>query len=562
MVLSPNGTLSVLTPEFYAAAEPDVRFDGKKVLCSCKRGPKDNWNIWEMDPDGKNKKQVTEHFGDCREPKYLATSSITPPEFEDRVRWMTFTSNAGNTLDELGPDLSTALYARNLEPILGRGLVTRRSTFNLSSDFSPTVLQDGRILFTSRQKGDPHRYPHGRFLLLAGNWDGTGVNLFCGTGQGATLKAMACEMPDHTVVFVESEGDTPDGSGRLARVSFKRPLHSYQLLSKGGGWYRNPAPLPDGRLLVSYRADKEPYGLYVFDYDKGQPGERIFQDSKWESVEPVPLEARPEPQGLISSVVDSESTADLQCLSVYDSDLPDAGEIKRGEVKQLRIIEGVPISKQHAGEIAPQMLGLPWSRTRILGEAPVEADGSFFLRLPGDTSFNIQALNEEGMALITMPNWIWVRRGTSRGCIGCHENKELAPENRASDALVKLRQSVLLVPPEQRRVVSFRKSVLPIIEVRCISCHTGKTPAGNLDLASTPTKQANKAYERLMAGRYAGAADVEDPYVVPGSARKSRLVQVLMGKSASLGSRHPQLLKDEEKKAIVEWIDLGARWEN
>jgi hypothetical protein len=562
VLLSPEGTLTVLTAEFFAAAEPDVRFDGKRILFSGKRSPKDSWNIWEMDPDGKNKKQVTEHFGDCREPKYLATSSITAPEFEDKVRWITFTSNAANTYDELGPDLSTALYARNLEPIQGRGLITRRSTFNLSSDFSPTVLQDGRILFTSRQNGDLQRYPHGRFLLLASNWDGTVLNLFCGSGQGATLKTMACEMPDRTLVFVESEGENPDGSGRIARVSFKRPLHSYQLLSKEGGWFRNPAPLPGGGLLVSYRAGKEAYGLYAFDSSKGQLGEKIYQDPKWESVEAIPLAVRSEPQGLISSVVDSESTADLQCLNVYDSDQPEAADIKTGEVKRVRVVEGVPISKQRAGETIPRMLSLPWSRTRILGEAPVEPDGSFLAKVPGDTPLYIQTLNEEGMALMTLPSWIWVRRGTSRGCIGCHENKELAPENRTTEALIKLKQTALLGPPEQRRRVSFREAVLPIIEARCASCHTGKTPAGHLELTSTPTKQANKAYEHLMAGRYAGAADVEDPYVVPGSARKSRLIQVLFGRPTIPGSGHPAVLKEEEKKTIVEWIDLGARWEN
>jgi hypothetical protein len=192
----------------------------------------------------------------------------------------------------------------------------------------------------------------------------------------------------------------------------------------------------------------------------------------------------------------------------------------------------------------------------------VEPDGSFLAKVPRDTPLYIQTLNEEGMALMTMPNWIWVRRGTSRGCIGCHENKELAPENRTTEALIKLKQTVLLDPPEQRRQVSFRKTILPIIEARCASCHTGKTPAGHLELASTPTRQANKAYEHLMAGRYAGAADVEDPYVVPGSARKSRLIRVLFGRPPIPGSGHPVVLKEEEKKTIVEWIDLGARWEN
>ena len=72
-----------------------------------------------------------------------------------------------------------------------------------------------------------------------------------------------------------------------------------------------------------------------------------------------------------------------------------------------------------------------------MGEAPVEPDGSFFVEVPADTPFLLQLLGEKGNVLETMPRWIWVRRGTSRGCIGCHENKELAPENRVSDAVRK-----------------------------------------------------------------------------------------------------------------------------
>ncbi len=561
-MLSPQGTLSVLTGEFFAAADPSVSFDGKRILFSAKRTSQEPWNIWETDPDGKNKKQVTQNFGDCREPRYLATSSITPPEFEGRVRWITFTSNAANTYDEFGADLSTALYARNLETIEGRGFITRRSTYNLSSDFSPTVLRDGRILFTSRQKGSGPRLAHGRFLLLASNWDGSGLNLFCGDSQGATLKTMACEMPDRNLVFVESEGENADASGRLARVSFRRPLHSYQSLSRGEGRYRNPCPLPDGRLLVAYKAGRETYGIYLFDFEKGQPGQRLYQDAKWESIGAVPLAAAPEPTGLISSVIDTETTADLQCLSIYDSDQPGASEIKRGEVKRVRLVEGVPISKGTKEKITALPPGVPRSRSRILGEVPVEDDGSFFVKVPGDTPFYIQTLNAEGMALMTMPNWIWVRRGTSRGCVGCHENKELAPENRVFLALVRLQETALLAPPEQRRTVTFQKDIFPLLEARCVSCHGGATPASRLDLASGNARHIGAVYSKLTASRYAGAAEPGEPYVTPGSARKSRLIQVLLGKTAIPAKPHPEVLRDEEKKAIIEWIDLGAQPED
>jgi hypothetical protein len=107
----------------------------------------------------------------------------------------------------------------------------------------------------------------------------------------------------------------------------------------------------------------------------------------------------------------------------------------------VRFVEGVPASaapqKRSPSQSAPD------TGTRLLGEAPVEPDGSFFVEVPADTPFSIQLLDEKGKVLESMPRWIWVRRGTSRGCIGCHENKELAPENRVSDAVRKAVPSVL-----------------------------------------------------------------------------------------------------------------------
>jgi hypothetical protein len=558
VLLSNEGTITILTPEFAAAVEPSVSFEGKRILFSGRRTKTESWNIWEMDFDGKNKQQITQNFGDCREPKYLATSSITPPEFSDKVRWITFTSNAANAWDELAPGMATALYARNLEPIEGSGFVTRRSTFNLSSDFSPVVLHDGRILFTSHQKDETSHSLLGRFLLLASNWDGTGINLFCGTNQGATLKTMACEMPDRTLVFVESAGENPDGSGRLARVSFRRPLQSHELLSKAEGRYRNPTALPDGQLLLSYKTAAQPYALFLFDFDRGQPGPKVYGDPQWECVGALAAVASPEPQGLISSVVDSETAADLQCLNVYDSDQPEAASIKKGEIKRVRLVEGVPVPMGPKPQKTPPALRM---RSRILGEVPVESDGSFMVRVPGDTPFYLQTLNDEGMALMTMPNWMWVRRGTSRGCIGCHENKELAPENRATDALVHLRSQVLLTPVEQRRSVTFRKDIQPVIQKHCVSCHGGKNPSGGLELSSSSNRQSNRVYERLLPSSGNSGHGMRG-YVVPGCARQSLLVQVLWGKKPEKARHHPEILKDEEKKAIVEWIDLGARWDD
>lgn len=564
-LLSTGGALSVLTAEYASATHPSLSFDARHLLFAAKRFPKDNWNIWEMDIDGKNKRQLTEGFGNCLEPRYLATSSITPPDFEDKVRWILFTSDHSGTREEISREPARALYARNIEPIAGLGTVTRRTTFNLSTDFSPAVLSDGRVVFTSRQPGDS-RNPHGKFPLLVTNWDGTGLNLFCSSHEGGLLKAMACEMSDRTLVFVESEGQTQDGAGRLARVSFKRPLHSWEALSSGAGDYLCPNPLPDGRLLVSYAHGKERRGIYLFDFDRRIPGRKLHQDGKWDDQEALAIVERPEPQGLLSAVVDAETTADLHCINVYESDLRDAASIRRGDVKSVRIVEGVPIPMTEPESAALPDAGPPENvRLRILGEAPVEADGSFYVRIPADTPFHVQLLDAQGMALQTQRGWVWARRGTSRQCIGCHEDKELAPENRVTDALVKLHRHSLLNPPAERRMgADFRHSVFPVIQTKCRSCHDGRAARGGLDLSDGATRHFNKAYESLLA-RQGEGSETRAKYVQPWSAKSSPMIGVLLrgaaGTQATL--KHPAVaLTRNEKEILIEWIDLGARWEN
>jgi hypothetical protein len=78
----------------------------------------------------------------------------------------------------------------------------------------------------------------------------------------------------------------------------------------------------------------------------------------------------------------------------------------------------------------------------IVGEVPLEADGSFYIELLADTPVRIETLDEDGSTVRGPSAWIWVRPGERRGCIGCHEDRELAPENRVPMA-VRARPIVL-----------------------------------------------------------------------------------------------------------------------
>jgi len=192
---------------------------------------------------------------------------------------------------------------------------------------------------------------------------------------------------------------------------------------------------------------------------------------------------------------------------------------------------------------------------------PLDEDGSFHLLVPPNTPIQLQVVDAEGMALRTSA-WIWAKNKEQRGCIGCHEDRERTPENVFAQALSHP-AAELTLPPERRRTVDFRRDVMPILSARCSSaaCHGGAA-------------QPAMSYERLLA-KSATAAGRPDrgKYVDPGRARTSRLVWAILGKNtarpwdrmrpAPVPKRMPPAgsppLTDDERQAIIEWIDLGAQ---
>jgi hypothetical protein len=72
----------------------------------------------------------------------------------------------------------------------------------------------------------------------------------------------------------------------------------------------------------------------------------------------------------------------------------------------------------------------------VMGTAPVEADGSFFVKAPADKPIRFALLNAKGAVLRQEHGWFWARRGEQRICVGCHVGPERAPENRVPAVLL------------------------------------------------------------------------------------------------------------------------------
>jgi mono/diheme cytochrome c family protein len=174
----------------------------------------------------------------------------------------------------------------------------------------------------------------------------------------------------------------------------------------------------------------------------------------------------------------------------------------------------------------------------------------------------LQVLDEDGLALRTS-GWMWTKNKENRGCIGCHEDGEVSPENNFAKAIGNPAADLML-PPERRRTVDFTRDIKPILDAKCVSCHK---PQDTLIKA----EGFPKSYAELLSG-------VDDKghgtFVDPGRARTSRMIWAIYGKNTSrpwdgvsatgtikamppAGS--PQLT-DDEKRAIAEWIDLGAQF--
>ena len=536
-VLNPTGTIKILTASFHSAADPDVSWDGKKILFAAKKTVGDPWQIYEMNADGTGARQIVATSFSCRQPVYQ--SMIFYLDDPGPVPQISFVAETVPMEDEAEPGFAPW----NLFSVRFDGSGLRQLTYNPGRDRDPVMNEDGRLLYSSVQRQTLAWGPAGRTVLLGVNLDGSDGAMFSGD-EGRKFKRMPAVTPLRQVVFVESDKPAFDGAGNLASVSLRRNLHSYKELTKpNAGLYVSPSLLTDDEILVSKRPVNGLYAIYRFDL-KTNREVKVYADPQHHALQARMLGSHPMPVGRSSVVDEKEPTGKLFNLSVFTSDLPKSAGYDGKLVKRVRVLEGVEHrDKSRVGDLSPYLV------KRILGEFDIEADGSFHAQVPANIPIQIQTLDANGMALRTCA-WIWVKNKAKRGCVGCHEDGELSPENVFSDAVGKPPHE-LNIAIEQRREVRFDKDVQPILQNKCMTggCHAGP-PAPSL------------RYEDLLTKGYVDAS----------AARLSPLVWYIHGRvtaqswdkvsgTGPLKKIKPEgvtSLTSEQKRTIVEWIDTGA----
>jgi len=386
----PDEPGKILTEEFYSAASPEVSNDGKHLLFSAQRNQNDPWQIWEMDLENLKATQITTASEDCIDPAYLPLGQAV------------FSRSSENDSLKGGHILFTCgLDGTNL----------RRITFNPHEYFASSVLMDGRIVAISRQL-----YPsEGESLMMVMRPDGTKSELFYESGHGNEIQTGGWEASDGKIYFIEA--DKPGNNKMdIVSVSYNRPLHStINLTSAIEGNFYSAYPLQTGKLMVTYKSpDNSRISLYEFDTQDKTIGQPLYASNEYDVLEAVEVRVHERPKKLPSEVDMGVRTGQLLCQDINVTGLDPAGS-------------NMSLSKA----VSIEIVGIDSS----LGIVNVEEDGSFYLKVAADMPFTIKTMDADGKVINGPGSWIWLRPNERRGCVGCHEDHEMAPANKLSLAV-------------------------------------------------------------------------------------------------------------------------------
>ena len=393
------GSVSPLTPGFFAAADPQVSSDGNRILFSAKRTKQDTWQVWEIAADGSGLQQITHGAGDCLQPKYLPQSQIVYSFIRAND------SQRGSTV-----------YVGGMDGTSGHPITFGPGDFQVE-----TVLSSGRILVsadspqTSGSKGKKSR------TLFTLRPDGSGLALLRDDAPANTKRGSAIELADGTIVFLELSGDS--AGGKLA--SIRRGALRASSLTMPPSNYASVGLLQDTTLVVakenSASTKNRNFDLYAFNLAGKSVGDLLYHNASASSVQAVPLTAHALPQIYWSILHPIAQTGRIVCLDSYISQDVASGRLA-GRIASVRVVT----------------LDQPGSHERIVGDAPVESDGSFYATVPADVPIRFELLGVKGDILHAQRSWIWVRNGEDRGCQGCHDSPALAPANHFPMALRRL----------------------------------------------------------------------------------------------------------------------------
>lgn len=574
--------------------DPDVSFDGQRILFSWKKSDRDDdYHLYEMDLASREIRQLTSGLGVADyEGAYLPCGDI-----------IFNSSRCVQTVDCWWTEVS------NLYRCAADGGSLRRLTFDQVHDNLPTVTDDNRILYTRWEYNDRGQiYPQ---PLMQMNPDGTNQSDFYGgnswfpttilhaRGVPGTQKAVAVASGHHSrqtgklILIDPAKGRQENEGVQLIAPVRETPAVKVDAYGQEGELFQYPYPLSETEFLVTYhpvgwgwREGLGPRtGIYFITLDGRR--ELLASDGELPCSQPIPLRRRQVTRARPSLVDYCKDSGTYYVQDVYIG--PGLTGVPRGTIKTLRVVgldfrvAGIG-SNGNGGPGGRALVSTPvaigngtWDPKIIYGDATVYDDGSVFFTVPARTPVYFQLLDEQGQMVQTMRSWSTLQPGENASCVGCHEHKNSTP---AADlpltAAVEAGAEPLRPFYGGTRGFSFRNEIQPILDRKCVSCHSadgGDEPILTSDevVDARAKRRWSKSYLILTGARpdndqgsWRGnpeqplvnwvSAQSAPPMLAPYSAgsASSKLIQLLKD-----GHEEVRLTKEEMDK-LSAWIDLGV----
>jgi len=608
--LSPDGEVrEILDPDHAkgGVGRPDLSYDARRIVFPYAR-PREKptpygygkpgvrggecyaYDIYEINVDGTGLRQLTRNGDEIEdtEPFYLPDGRIG------------FTTSRDGRLVQCG-DWALACGVYSMAP---DGSDPRRITEPKEGEFYPSMLEDGRILYTRWD------YVMKAFNVIQQLWavnpDGRAAALVYGDhysfSRGPIAFFEARQIPGTSKVICTGGAHHNTCAGPIMIVDLKHnrggpegmanvtPEFGDRYPESGGsntkspvGWYSSPYPLSEKQYLVTYSFENDNiarhgYALYLMDVHGNK--ELIYRATGASCYSPIPIRPRPKPHVIpdMVSSVEKSTPGTLVVVDIYQG----LEGVERGTVKYLRVLQTHSKCVRTTPQRADVGVSCGWDVRGVLGTVPVEPDGSLHFQVPPFTQIFFEALDADYLEIRRMRNFMNVMPGETNSCVGCHEPYGTAPTptDRGTPLALKRPASKITPPPWGTEGLSFERVVQPVLDKHCIKCHRPEPPEEAVKRAkgksipdftrkglitapaprggdAGPQHCVSDAYLNLL--KYVSYVQVGGHYGVkvplaPNAtgSRASRLMKLLK-------SGHSDVkLSTDEWRAFAAWIDCNA----
>jgi hypothetical protein len=533
-----TGELTVLVDDPDGAVrDPQVHYDGRKILFSYRKAGSRHFQLHEINADGTGLVQLTHEAFDDLEPSYLPDGGIV------------FCSSRCNRYVPCWYVQVATLYRCDAD-----GKNIRPLSSNIEQDNTPWPLPDGRVLYTRWEYVDRSRehFHH----LWSMNPDGTGQMTLFGNMYPGDVYLDAKPVPGgREIILVNSPNHgRREHEGRIAlvRLDLGADTPQAQKILNPGNNFRDPYPLTEDSFLVAQEnrlllMDRrgETRELYRLAGDLAQGGTWLH--------EPRVLRPRPREPVIPPRHNLRADSGQIVVADIYHG--RNMGGIARGTIKKLLLLENLPKPVNYTGSMDPISYGGSYTLNRVLGTVPVEADGSVNASVPPLRSLQLVALDEHDLSVKRMLSFLTVMPGEVASCSGCHEDRTAAPPARSTLLALKRPPSPITPVPGTPEIFDYPRDIQPIWDRHCLPCHDADRYEGRALLTGDHGPMFTHSYFTLSARLQ--VADGRDlargnyaPYTI-GSAASP-----LMNKID--GSHHDAKLTPEELRLVKLWIDAAA----